>query len=89
MAWIPIASSLAIILMELGFIAFFDIRGEQTSDEGIAAHLFQLWLVSQVIMVPLFALTWFPKNPWQALPITVSQVALMLIACFPVFYFGW
>lgn len=86
-AWIPIASSVVIIAMELWFIS--SIGTEPQADEGVAAHLFQLWLVSQIILVPLFALKWIPQNPRQALPITLSQIALTLAACFPVFYFSW
>jgi hypothetical protein len=89
LAWIPLASSLAIILMELWFVFSVGVFAEPQADEGAAAHLFQLWLVSQVVMVPLFAIKWLPRDPRQALLVLVAQIALIGAACFPVFYFNW
>ena len=56
------------------------------SDEGTEAHLFQLWLLTEVIVVGFFAAKWFTKAPKQAAMILVFQVLLILAACAPVIY---
>lgn len=56
-------------------------------DEGIVAHLFQIWLAIQVVMIPFFAITQLPKQPKVALLILAMQIITTLAVCFPVFYF--
>ncbi len=85
-AWVPITLALGILAMELGFFLFAGPLRPQT-DEGVAAHLFQLWLVAEFFLVAFFAVRWVPKTPRQALPILAIQIAGVLAGMFPVFYF--
>ncbi len=85
-AWIPLALSIGILVMEFSFLVFADPAQPQ-ADEGVAAHLFQLWLVAEFFLVGFFAFRWVPQAPRQALPILALQVALVLAGMFPVFYF--
>lgn len=85
-AWIPIALSLCVLAAMILTIA---VSGPPTPqpDEGIAAHLFQIWLVLEVVMIGFFALKWLPQRPLQALVVLALQILAVLAACFPVFYF--
>ncbi len=58
-------------------ITVFGIAREE--DEGIGAHLFQLWLVLEPLMVGFFAVTWLPRAPAQALFIMVLQISTALL----------
>ena len=57
-------------------------------DEGVEAHLFQLWLVAEVVLIGYFGIKWAPHSPRQAFTILVIQILLLLLGCFPVFYFN-
>lgn len=87
-AWIPIILSL-IMLVILGMYLTGVLLPDPTGDEGLGAHLFQIWLVLEAVMIPFFAVKWLPKAPKQALLIIVVQVALVIAVCAPVFYFNW
>ena len=84
-AWIPIVIPLIFFAYLVIHIAIFGIVRE--ADEGTGAHLFQLWLVLEPLMVGFFAVKWFPRAPKQALLILALQIAAALLACAPVFYF--
>lgn len=67
-------------------IALFGVSApRQNKDEGTPAHIFQLWLVLEVLMVPFFAFMWLPKEPKQALIILAIQIIAVLAACAPIF----
>ena len=85
-AWIPLLLSFGIVAMLAGFL-YLGGAPEREHDEGTAAHLFQLWLVLEVVLIPLFALKWLPQAPKDALPILILQIIAVLAGCFPVFYF--
>jgi hypothetical protein len=82
-AWIPIALSLtwvAFWIFQLGM--FGPPRPEP--DEGTAAHLFQIWLVSEALLLAYFTIRWLAQRPKQALPILILQIALVIVDCAPV-----
>ncbi len=85
-AWIPIMLPIGILLMLLITLATTGLVRQE--DEGVQAHLFQLWLVVEVVMIAFFALKWVPRAPKQALLILLAQIIASLAACFPVFYFN-
>ncbi len=85
-AWLPIAISLAMLTFILSYIAIFGIVYHE--DEGTPAHLFQLWLVLEVLMVAFFAIKRLLREPRQALIILVIQIVAVLVACAPIFYFN-
>ena len=40
------------------------------SDEGAAAHIWQLFMVAQIPIIIFFAIKWLPRAPKEALPIS-------------------
>jgi hypothetical protein len=86
-AWIPIATSLIVLAIMLIGIAVFGIPHRE-ADEGTAAHLFQIWLVLEVIMVAFFGIKWLPQQPQQAFQALALQVVATLAAMSPVFLLG-
>jgi hypothetical protein len=85
-AWVPMALSLAVLAT---FLVSIVIAGAPTRqpDEGTAAHIFQIWLVLEVVMIIFFAVKWLPQAPKQALLILTIQIIAVLAACAPVYYF--
>lgn len=57
-------------------------------DEGTAAHIFQLLLVTQLPIVAWFAIKWPPRAPRQALQVLAPQAGAGLAALAPVFLLG-
>ena len=86
-AWVPVALSLGILSMEFYFLVLATAPAQPETDEGVAAHLFQLWLVAEFFLVAFFAASWLPREPKAAARILVIQVAAVLAGMFPVFYF--
>ena len=86
-AWIPLALSLAVLATMLIAFSLFGVP-EREPDEGAAAHLFQMWLVFEVFAIGFFLIKWLPQAPNQALRVLVLQIAAVLAACSPVFYFN-
>lgn len=84
--WIPIAMSLIVLVTMLIYIVISGVPVRQP-DEGTGAHLFQIWLVLEVLMVLFFAIKWLPQRPKQALLVLAIQIVAALAACAPVFYF--
>jgi hypothetical protein len=70
--------------MLIGF-AIYGVPVRQP-DEGTAAHLFQLWLVFEAVMVPFFAVRWLPRKPREAFLVLAIQITAALAACAPVFF---
>lgn len=68
------------------YIGFFGIV--RSEDEGIGAHLFQLWLVSEPFIIGYFAMRWLPRAPKQGLIILAAQILAAILPCIPVFYFS-
>ncbi len=85
-AQVPIVLSLAVLPAFLVTIAFFGSPTRQP-DEGAAAHLFQIWLVLEFLLIASFAIRWLPQKPKQALTVLVIQIPAVIAACVPVFIF--
>jgi hypothetical protein len=80
-AWIPIAIPLAFdAYIAIQVASATGIVHEQ--DEGVGAHLFQLWLLAEPFMVGYFAFKWLPLERRQASTILAAQIlaALLLLA---------
>ncbi len=84
-AWFPIAVSLAILAVMLIGIAMSGVPAHQ-ADEGTGAHIFQIWLVLEILMMAFFAIRWVPQAPKQALTVLTIQIVAVLAACAPVFF---
>ncbi|MDO8521419.1 MAG: hypothetical protein Q7S52_04850 [bacterium] len=86
-AWIPIALSLAMLAFLVTLLSMHGIpTSDENKDEGVAAHLFQLWLVLEAVMIPYFAVRWLAQAPKDASLVLALQIALVLLAAAPVFY---
>jgi hypothetical protein len=81
-AWLPIVFSTGIMAM----IVFTFTRGNLTpqSDEGTVAHIFQLWLVTEAVLIGFFAAKWLPAREKAARFILAVQIIAVLIACAPI-----
>ncbi|WP_157437309.1 hypothetical protein [Actinoplanes subtropicus] len=86
-AWLPIVLPLAVLTFVLGHVAMYGIV--TTGDEGTPAHIFQLWVLLQVLAVAVFAAKWLPRAPRAAATILVLQVASAAIPMGTVFVLGW
>jgi hypothetical protein len=58
------------------------------SDEGAAAHIWQLLMAGQLPVLVVFAVKWLPRAPRQALCVLALQAGAVLAAMAPVFWFG-
>ena len=85
-AYLPIVFSVAISIMIVSFITLVGV--EQNEDEGMAAHLFQLWLAYEVVAIGFFAAKWLAKDPKSVLYILAVQVMAVILAAAPIFILG-
>jgi len=86
-ALIPVAMSLAALAVVIGYAAMFGVARQ--TDEGTAAHLWQLLMAGQVPIIGFFALKWLRAEPRWALGVLAVQLSAALAAMFPVWWFQW
>src|SRR5437773_8760571 len=86
-AFIPIAMSIAALITVLYHIAMSGVARE--TDEGAAAHIWQLLMAGQVPIVAFHAVKWLPRAPGTALRILAVQAGAALAALAPVYWLGW
>jgi len=85
-AWVPLGMSLAVIATWIIAVAAYGAPMPEP-DEGTAAHLFQIWLGLEALLLAFFAIWWLPQKPKEALFVLAIQILAVLAGCFPVFYF--
>ena len=83
-AFLPIVMSLAALATVLVFLAMFGVVHE--TDEGTAAHIWQLLMGLQVPIVAFFAIKWLVHAPRQALYVLALQAVAALAALAPVYF---
>ena len=81
--FLPLAMSLLALGMVLVHFTIFGIVKE--TDEGTAAHIFQLLIVGQVPIVAFLAFRWAAIAPRQAFFFIIFQVVTALTAIIAVF----
>jgi hypothetical protein len=86
-AFIPVAMSTAALATVLYHIAMFGTAPQ--TDEGAAAHIWQLLMAGQVPIVAFYAIKWLPRAPGTALQVVALQVGAALAALAPVYWLGW
>ena len=59
------------------------------TDEGAAAHIWQLLMAGQVPIVAFHAVKGLPRAPGTALRILAVQAGAALAALAPVYWLGW
>jgi hypothetical protein len=72
-AWLPVAISLFLIALAVRHVAIYGPG--MKADEGTEAHLFQLLMPVQALVIAYFAYTWLPKSPRLALGLLAVQLA--------------
>lgn len=83
-AFLPIAMSLVALALVLGHVALFGVVHE--ADEGTVAHVWQILMAVQVLIIAFFAIKYVPQKPKQALLVLALQMVSALTACAPVFF---
>ena len=63
-AWLPIVVPLALVTYIAVYLSWFGVP--HSSDEGTAAHIFQLTMLAEFALVVVFAVRWLPKAPAAA-----------------------
>ncbi|OHA18197.1 MAG: hypothetical protein A2664_01880 [Candidatus Taylorbacteria bacterium RIFCSPHIGHO2_01_FULL_46_22b] len=85
-AWIPIIIPLLFLAYILPYIALNGMpTPDPNADEGVGAHLFQLWLLLEPFMLGFFAVKWFPHAPKQTSMILALQIIVALLPIVMVF----
>ena len=85
LALIPIVCSLAALAMTTIVLSVNGVVRE--ADEGPAAHIFQLLMVTSFIVSVAFVIRWLVRDPRQTLHILAIQIVAALVALAPVLYF--
>jgi hypothetical protein len=83
-AWLPIAMSIAVICMLLSMFVFTNPHVHE-SDEGFAAHVFQILMIGQLPIIAYFANSWIPRVPRTALRVLALQIFVWVLAAAPIF----
>lgn len=83
-AYLPVTMSVLALALVLSQVLLGVVH---EADEGTAAHLWQLLMVGQAPVVAYFALKWLPQSPREALRVLALQIAAVLAACAPIFWF--
>lgn len=86
-AFLPVVMSTAALAAALSFLATHGPAPQ--ADEGTAAHIWQILMVTQLPIVIVFAARWIRRSPRQALLILGLQIAAALAAMAPVYLNGW
>ena len=86
-AVVPIGMSLAALAVVLAQIAVAGIARQ--TDEGAAAHIWQLLVAGQMPVLVFFAIRWMPKAPRQALYVLALQAMAMMASMALVFLLKW
>jgi hypothetical protein len=86
-AFVPVAMSSAALAIVL-FHLIMSGTARQT-DEGTAAHLWQLLMAAQIPIIAFFAIRWLPQSPRFALPVLALQAVAALAALTPVYLLNW
>jgi hypothetical protein len=86
-AFLPVAMSIAALLLVFITVGRFP-EVVHATDEGAAAHTWQLLMGLQVPIVLWFVATWLPRAPKQTLYVLALQAAAGLAALAPVFILG-
>jgi len=82
-AFLPVAMSSAALVTLL--VALSVGGAARETDEGTAAHIWQLLMGGQIPIVAYFAIKWLPQAPRQALYVLALQVGVALAALAPVY----
>jgi hypothetical protein len=83
-AYIPLMMSLAALALVIGHALVYGIVHE--TDEGAAAHVFQILMAMQVPIIGYFILKWFSKRPKETLLVLGIEAAAWAAAFASVYF---
>lgn len=75
-AYLPLAMSLAALILVLGHTAIFGVVHEP--DEGAAAHIWQILMAVQLPILAYFMVKWMPRRPRESLQVLALLAATWL-----------
>jgi hypothetical protein len=82
-AFLPVTmSSIALATLLVAFVTGGLVR---ETDEGTAAHIWQLLMGGQIPIVAYFAIKWLPQAPREALYVLALQIGVAIAALAPVY----
>jgi glucan phosphoethanolaminetransferase (alkaline phosphatase superfamily) len=73
--FLPLLLSSSAMGLVIGYVVLFGTDPNPTGDEGLAAHVFQLLLVAQLVVMIVFAVAWLPRAFRAALFVLLLQAA--------------
>jgi len=83
-ALIPLTMALIALGIVLGHFALYGNLHE--TDEGAAAHIFQILIAAQVPFILFFAIKWLPRSPKESIKILILQSIIITAAFTAVFF---
>jgi len=84
-AFLPLGMSAAALALVLGYLALHGVQpATPGSDEGAAAHLWQLLMGAQLPIIAFFALTSLPRAPRPAFAVLLLQALAICAAAAPI-----
>jgi len=83
-AFVPIAMSLAAFSVVVCYVLVYG--AVRQTDEGAAAHIWQVLVCAQLPLVAFFVIKWLPRAPKAALRVLTFQFAALLAAAAPVYF---
>ena len=86
-AFVPIVMSMLAVTIVFAHIAL--VGTARQSDEGTAAHLWQLLMAGQLPIILFFAIRWLPRARRYALSVLGLQAAAAVAALAPVYLLHW
>ncbi len=83
-AWLPLACSLAVTALFVTAYVRVDLTPKP--DEDAYAHLFQILMALQAVIIFVFAVKWIPQAPKPAAMVLTLQIVAALAVCSPVYF---
>ena len=87
-AFVPIAMSIAALVIVLAGVAATSGVVVRDADEGATAHIWQLLMAGQVPLLAFFVTRWLPRAPRPTTLVFALQIAAALAAMAPVYFLG-
>jgi hypothetical protein len=90
--FLPLAMSGAALIVVLLRLALFGAAPESVagrSDEGPAAHLWQIFMIGQIPIILFFAIRWRRNDPRGAMSVLGLQLLAIAAAMAPIYLLKW
>ena len=84
--WLPIALPTALMAFIVTYL--LTVGAGDNRDEGTAAHVFQLAVALELVLLVIFAVRWLPRSPRTAGIVLGVQLMVAAIPILTVFMLG-